>query len=89
MEGNEALPDAPEDIFMEDIPPQPPPQHPHPILLVNPSPSPSPPAQPLLFDVWEEYSGDLGSFQRCGEGRGQVDDTILLGGGGQEAHTPG
>ena len=48
MEGNEALPDAPEDVFMEDVPPQPPPQHPHPILLVNPPPPPSPPAQPLL-----------------------------------------
>ena len=50
MEGNEALPNAPEDVFMEDIPPQPPPQHPHPILPEDiplaqlfPCPPPPPP----------------------------------------------
>ena len=55
MEGNEALPDAPEDVFMENIPPQPHPQHPHATLPVNPPPPPSPPAQPLLLPPLPEY----------------------------------
>ena len=32
MEGNEAPPEPPEDVFMEDAPPLPPPQHPHDVL---------------------------------------------------------
>ena len=43
---------------------------------------------PLLFDVWEEHSGYLGGFQRCGGDRGQVGDMIQIGIDEQRAHTP-